>query len=98
MTKTLCIILPLTIVIIAMTHENALLLCILLLFELFMVDTFMDGMVNKLDNKLLKQQIGLFAEIRHAYHESSMVEEAIYQVAQSNEQEVSLQVEKYMKY
>ena len=34
LTKTLCIILPLTIVIIAMTHENTLLLCILLLLSM----------------------------------------------------------------
>lgn len=95
LTKTLCIILPLTIVIIAMTHENALLLCILLLFELFMVDTFMDGMVNKLDNKLLREQIEFFSEIRHAYHEFNMVEEAIYQVAQDDEKpEMARQAEK----
>ena len=48
----------------------------------------------KLDNNLLKQQIDFFGEIRHAYHESNMVEEAIYQVAQTNEQEVSRQGEK----
>lgn len=95
LTKTLCIILPLTITIIVMTHENGLLLCILLLFELFMVDTFMDGMVNKLDNKLLREQIEFFSEIRHAYHEFNMVEEAIYQVAQDDEKpEMSRQAEK----
>lgn len=95
LSKTLCIIIPLTIVIIVMTHENTLLLFILLLFELFMVDTFMDGMVNKLDNKLLREQIEFFSEIRHAYHEFNMVEEAIYQVAQDDEKpEMARQAEK----
>lgn len=95
LTKTLCIIIPLTIAIIALTYSNALLLIILLLFELFMIDTFMDGMVNKLDNKLLKEQIEFFSEIRHAYHEFNMVEEAIYQVAQDDEKpEMSRQAEK----
>ena len=95
LTKTLCIIIPLTITIIVLTYSNALLLVILLLFELFMIDTFMDGMVNKLDNKLLKQQIEFFSEIRHAYHEFNMVEEAIYQVAQDDEKpEMSRQAEK----
>ena len=67
----------------------------LLVFELFMIDTFMDGMVDKLDNKLLKEQIEFFSEIRHAYHEFNMVEEAIYQVAQDDDKpEMSRQAEK----
>ena len=95
LTKTLCIVIPLIISIIALTYSNTLLLIILLLFVLFMIDTFMDGMVNKLDNKLLKEQIEFFSEIRHAYHEFNMVEEAIYQVAQDDEKpEMSRQAEK----
>lgn len=95
LTRTLCIIVPLTIAIIVVAHSNALLMLILLLFELFMIDTFMDGMVNKLDNKLLSEQIEFFSEIRHAYHEYNMVEEAIYQVAQDDEKpEMARQAEK----
>ena len=48
--------------------------------ELFIVDTLVDGMVDKIDNNLLKEQIDFFAEIRHAYHEFNMVEEAIYRL------------------
>ena len=59
-----------------------------------MVDTFIDGMVGKLDTKLLKQQVEFFSEIRHAYHEFNMVEEAIYDVSQNDELEVSRQGEK----
>ena len=60
-----------------------------------MIDTFMDGMVDKLDYKLLKVQIDFFSEIRHAYHEFNMVEEAIYQVAQDDDKpEMSRQAEK----
>ena len=61
---------------------------ILLIFELFLLDTFIDGRVDKIDNNLLKQQINFFSEIRHAYHEFNMVEEAIYQVAQDDEKEI----------
>lgn len=35
-----------------------------------------------------------FSEIRHAYHEFNMVEEAIYQVSQDDEKSVSAQGEK----
>ena len=52
-------------------------------------------MVDKIDNKLLKEQINFFSEIRHAYHEYNMVEEAIYQVAQDDEEpEMARQAEK----
>ena len=52
------------------------------------------GSVDKLDNKILREQIEFFSEIRHAYHETNMVEEAIYEVAQDDEKEVSRQAEK----
>ena len=93
-TKALFLLIPLTILIIVVAHSNALLLSILILFEIFMVDTLIDGMVGKLDNKLLKEQVEFFSEIRHAYHEYNMVEEAIYEVSQNDELEVSRQGEK----
>ncbi len=95
LTNTLLIVIPLAIAIIVITKSNTLLMSMLLIFELFMVDTFIDGMVDKLDNKLLKEQIEFFSEIRHAYHEFNMVEEAIYQVAQDDDKpEMSRQAEK----
>ena len=59
-----------------------------------MIDTLIDGSVDKKNDKLLKEQIDFFSEIRHAYHEFNMVEEAIYQVSQDDEMEVSRQGEK----
>ena len=94
LTKTILIILPIFILTILITSTNYLLMVILLLFELFMIDTFIDGAVDKIDNNILKQQIDFFSEIRHAYHEFNMVEEAIYQVSQDEEKEVSRQGEK----
>ena len=51
-------------------------------------------MVYKVDNKLLKEKIDMFAEMRHAYHEFNLVEEAVYEVAQNDELEVSKQANK----
>ena len=93
-TKALMVIIPFTILVIILTNHNTLLMSILLIFELFLIETVMDGMADKIDNKLLKQQIDFFAEIRHAYHEYNMVEEAIYEVAQNDELEISRQAEK----
>lgn len=92
--NALLIIIPLTFIVIVLTKQDVLLLSILLLFEIFLIETIMSGMVDKLDTKLLKQQIDFFAEIRHAYHEYNMVEEAIYEVSQNDELEVSRQGEK----
>lgn len=94
LTKTLALVIPIILLTIILTHNNFLLTVILLLFELFMIDTFIDGSVDKIDNKILTEQIDFFSEIRHAYHEFNMVEEAIYQVSQDDERDVSRQGEK----
>ena len=94
LTRTLAILMPVAVVTIIITSSNFLLMFILLIFELFMIDTLIDGSVDKIDNKVLKEQIDFFSEIRHAYHEFNMVEEAIYQVSQDDEMNVSRQGEK----
>ena len=92
--KAVMIFLLIAVATIFITKNNFLLMSILLIFELFIVDTMVDGMVDKIDNNLLREQIDFFAEIRHAYHEYNMVEEAIYQVSLDDEKSVSKQGEK----
>ena len=92
--KGLIICVPLTILIILLTSGNYILLVALLLFEIFFIETWMEGKVDRIDGNLLKQQIDLFAEMRHAFHESNMVEEAIYDVSQNDELDVARQAEK----
>ncbi len=94
LTKAIAIVVPLTFIIIFIARANLLLMFILLIFEIFITEIIISGSVDKLDNKILRQQIEFFSEIRHAYHETNMVEEAIYQVAQDDEKEVSRQAEK----
>ena len=94
LTKVLLIELPIVILSIILTHENYLLMSIILIFELFMMDAFIDGQVDSLDTNLLKEQLDFFAEIRHAYHEYNMVEEAIYQISQDDEKKISIQGQK----
>ena len=93
-TKAIGIFILIALFTILLTKHNLLLMSILLIFELFIVDTLVEGMVDKLDNNLLREQIHFFAEIRHAYHEYNMVEEAIYQVSLDDEKSVSKQGEK----
>ena len=94
-TKALAIIIPVTLIVILMTKSNPLIMIIILIFELFIIDSLVDGMVDKLDNNLLTQQVDFFAAMRHSYHETNMVGEAIYQTAQDDEHiEISRQAER----
>ena len=94
LTKVLAFVVPLIGASVIITHTNYLLMSIILIFELFMIDAFIDRSVDSMDNNLLKEQLDFFAEIRHAYHEFNMVEEAIYQISQDDEKAISRQGEK----
>ncbi len=94
MTKAIIVVVPLTVFIIIVAKTNPVLLATLLLFELFFIETFVSGQVDKVDDKLLKEQINMFSEMRHAFHEFNLVEEAVYEVAQNDQLDVSRQAEK----
>ena len=55
LTKVLLILLPIVTLSIIFTHSNYLLMWIILIFEMFMADAFIDGSVDKMDNNLLKR-------------------------------------------
>ena len=84
-TKSIAIIIPLTVLLVLLTHTNVLLMFMVLVFELLIIDTYADGQVNKLDDNLLLQQVDFFAKMRHSYHETGMVAEAISLTAQESE-------------
>ena len=63
LTKALAIVVPTAILTIVITSSNYLLMFILLIFELFMVDTLIDGSIDKKDTNLLKEQLDFFSEI-----------------------------------
>lgn len=82
MLKTLPMLLGMIIAILVLTGSNTMLKVSLIAITAFFYETIVAGRVDKLDTKLLKDQIEMFAEMRHAYHDYNMVEEAIYEVAQ----------------
>ena len=57
LTKALAIVIPVAILTIVIAHTNYLLMFIVLIFELFMIDTLIDGSIDKKDTNLLKEQI-----------------------------------------
>lgn len=82
MIKAIPILLIMIIAILILTGKNILLKVSLIAITAFFFETIVAGSVDKLDTKLLKDQIEMFAEMRHAYHDYNMVEEAIYEVSQ----------------
>ena len=54
LTKALAIVIPTAILTIIITSSNYLLMFTLLMFELFMIDTLIDGSIDKKDTNLLK--------------------------------------------
>lgn len=82
MIKAIPILLIMIIAILILTGKNTLLKVSLIAITAFFFETIVAGSVDKLDTKLLKDQIEMFAEMRHAYHDYNMVEEAIYEVSQ----------------
>ena len=95
MSKIIPLVIAIFIIIVGITKTNLLLMSSLLLLLIFFIETLITGQVDKIDNKLLNQQIDFFSEIRHAYHEYNMVEEAIYEAAQNDDYpEIARQAER----
>ena len=61
---------------------------------LVVAENLVERMVTKIEDKLLKQQLELFSEVRHAFHETNMVEEAIYEASLMENYEVTLQADR----
>ena len=65
-----------------------------LIAVIIVVENITENAVSKIEDKLLNQQLDLFSEVRHAYHETNMVEEAIYDASLLEENEVNFQADK----
>lgn len=76
------------------TREDLFMMIVSLIGVLVVVENLTDMMVNKIEDKLLKQQLELFSEVRHAFHETNMVEEAIYEASLLEDYEVTLQADR----
>ena len=76
------------------TREDLFMMLVSLIGVLVILENLTDTMVNRVEDKLLKQQLELFSEVRHAFHETNMVEEAIYEASLLEDYEVTLQADR----
>lgn len=75
-------------------REDLFMMIVSLIGVLVVIENMTDMMVNSIEDKLLKQQLELFSEVRHAYHETNMVDEALYEASLLEEMEVVVQADK----
>ena len=75
-------------------REDLFMVFVSLIGIVVVIENMTDMMVNKIEDMLLKQQLELFSEVRHAYHETNMVEEALYEASLIEEMEVVIQADK----
>lgn len=75
-------------------RDDLFMMLVSLIGVLVVAESMTDRMVNKIEDKLLKQQLELFSEVRHAFHETNMVEEAIYEASLLEDYEVTLQADR----
>ncbi len=75
-------------------REDLFMMFVSLIGIVVVIENMTDMMVNKIEDMLLKQQLELFSEVRHAYHETNMVEEALYEASLIEEMEVVIQADK----
>lgn len=75
-------------------REDLFMMIVSLIGVLVVIENMTDMMVNSIEDKLLKQQLELFSEVRHAYHETNMVDEALYEASLLEDMEVVVQADK----
>lgn len=75
-------------------REDLFMMIVSLIGVVVVIENMTDMMVNKIEDSLLKQQLELFSEVRHAYHETHMVEEALYEASLLEDMEVVIQADK----
>lgn len=75
-------------------REDLFMMLVSLVGVLVIIENITDMMVNKIEDRLLRQQLELFSEVRHAFHETNMVEEAIYEASLMENYEVTLQADR----
>lgn len=86
--KGIFLFLIVAIIIAYINRENLFIMMVSLLGVFIVIENLTEQMINKIENKLLEQELEFFSEVRHAFHSTNMVEEAIYDASLIEEQEI----------
>ena len=72
-------------------RDDLFMIIVSLIGVLIVIENMTERGVNKIEDKLLNQQLDFLSEVRHAYHTTNMVEEAIYDASLTEEYEITAQ-------
>ncbi|MGF7047500.1 hypothetical protein J2T13_002005 [Paenibacillus sp. DS2015] len=86
--------LGLSVVLLFMVNQSISFLLTVILAAIVLNSFLVDTYVNSLEKRLLSQMVDLFSDVRHRYHQHGMVEEALYEAAETAGYEVSLHTNK----
>ena len=86
--KGILIALSAAIIIAYINRESTFIMLVSLLGVLVVIENLTEQMINKVENRLLEQELEFFSEVRHAFHSTSMVEEAVYDASLTEDQEI----------
>lgn len=76
------------IAVLTVINPNIIFFLTLLITAAVLQGLFLDGLVNRIETKLLEQMLEFFASVRHAYHRHNMVIEAIEEAAEGLGEEI----------
>lgn len=89
--KKIILTLLLSILLAYINREDLFMMIVSLIGVLVVVENMVEREVNKIEDKLLVQQLDFLSEVRHAFHTTNMVEEAIYDASLMEEYEITAQ-------
>lgn len=89
--KKIILTLLLSILLAYINREDLFMMIVSMIGVLVVVENMVEREVNKIEDKLLVQQLDFLSEVRHAFHTTNMVEEAIYDASLMEEYEITAQ-------
>lgn len=75
-------------------RDDPFMVAVSLIGVLIVIENMTERGVTRIENKLLSQQLDFLSEVRHSFHTSNMVEEAIYDATLLDEYEITTQTNK----
>ena len=92
--KNIFLALSFSILLAYINREDLFMIIVSLIGVLIIIENMTERGVNKIEDKLLNQQLDFLSEVRHAYHTTNMVEEAIYDGTMTEDYEIAAQANK----
>ncbi|WP_237391584.1 hypothetical protein [Paenibacillus dendrobii] len=94
LTLTILGLLTLSVLVLFLLNPSISFLLLILLSAIIINSLLIDMYVNRLERRLLVQMVDLFSEVRHRYQQHEMIDEALYEAAETAGYEASLHTRK----